>query len=99
MTLLEQYIDCMRKGDECALADLFPSRFLLDTGGRGHPAPVGEDGGGDDVPPQIRVQRRSLPHQRGEIYGGECGLVFYRVPRKSGAGGSISLLGDRGRED
>ena len=23
MTLLEQYIDCMRRGDECALADLF----------------------------------------------------------------------------
>ena len=29
MTLLEQYIDCMRKGDECALADLFSKDGIL----------------------------------------------------------------------
>ena len=101
MTLLEQYIDCMRKGDECALADLFSKDGILHDSSW---TQVGEDtlhlsGKMAVVPPQIRVQRRSLPHQRGEIYGGECGLVFYRVPRKSGAGGGISLLGDRGRED
>lgn len=29
MTLLEQYVDCMRKGDECALADLFAKDGIL----------------------------------------------------------------------
>ena len=29
MTLLEQYIDCMCRGDECALADLFAKDSVL----------------------------------------------------------------------
>ena len=29
MTLLEQYIDYMRKGDECALSDLFAKDGIL----------------------------------------------------------------------
>lgn len=74
-------------------------RLLPDAGGRRYPASVWKDGGGNDVPSQVWLQRRPVPHQRRKVYGGKCGLVLYRVPRQSGAGGGLPFFGDGGWED